>query len=339
MSYIELYGLIRSPAFHQGKDILKGLSREVRSVSEGMLEADWEIFQYEKINKVDLNLHVLCYVDGTLIGGIPELSQLAIEKYKYIESGSQAIYSAEAESSYIQKISSVSKKYILWYIKINEGPEKKLVLELDHQNCPKTTENFWQLSNGYKDLTYEGSTIHRLVPEGYIEGGFINTPSGKTHNSIYGDFFPDENYSYLHNKPGVLGMSKFGRNQNGSLFYITLRPLPHLNGNMVAFGRVVEGMDVIRSISSLQHNNQRPVNNIVITKSKNYLAILMPNINETRPKSHKDHGSSKLENADLETLISRREAIVKEIESTRQELEQQKILRNMISDMIAEMTS
>ena len=65
----------------------------------------------------------------------------------------------------------------------------------------------------------------------------------------------------------------------------------------------------------------------------------MPIANESRPKSHKDHGSSKLENADLDTLIHRREAIVKEIESTRQELEQQKVLRNMISDMIAEMTA
>ena len=142
MSYIELYGLIRSPAFHQGKDILKGLSKEVRGVSEGMLETDWEIFQQKKTNKIEANLEVLCYVDGSLIGGVEELSSLAVEKYKYIDSGNQAIYTAEAESSYIQQISSPSKKYILWHIKVAENPEKKVVLELDYQNCPRTTENF-----------------------------------------------------------------------------------------------------------------------------------------------------------------------------------------------------
>ncbi|OMJ81229.1 hypothetical protein SteCoe_18346 [Stentor coeruleus] len=337
MSYIELYGLIRSGSFHQGRSILKGLSNEVRSFTEGMLEADWELFQLKKFNKIDADLEVLCYLDNMLIGGIFELSQLAIEKYKYIENTSQSVFTSEAESSYIQKISSPLKKYVLWHIKIGESTEKKLVIELDVQNCPRTCENFWQLSNGFKDLSYSGSTIHRVIQDGYIEGGLITTSSGKSHSSIYGEFFADENYSYLHDKPGVIGMSKFGRNENGSLFYITARPLPHLNGRMVAFGRVIEGMDVIKAISMLPHVNQRPVANVVITKSQNYLSILMPTAHESRPKSHKDQGSSKLENADLETLIARREAIVKEIESTRQELEQQKILRNMISELIAEM--
>lgn len=337
MSFIELYGLIHSPSFHQSQSIIKNLSNEIRSHIEGMFESDWELFQQKKHNKVDPSLEVLCYVDGILIGGSYELSQLALEKYKFIENLSQGIFASEAETAYIQKISSVMKKYVLWHIKIANGAEKKVVIELDIQNCPRTCENFWQLSNGFKDLCYTGSLIHRVVPDGYIEGGFINTVSGKSHCSIYGEFFDDENYSYLHDKPGVVGMSKFGRNQNGSLFYITLRPSPCLNGRMVAFGRVVEGLDAIRAASNVPHLNQRPVDNVLITKSQNYLSVLMPVASESRPKSHKDQGASKLENADLETLISRREAIVKEIESTRQELEQQKILRTMISDMIAEM--
>ena len=339
MSYIELYGLIRSPEFHRGNNILKGLSKEIRSISEGMLETDWEIFQQKKVNKIEPGLELLCFVDGSLLQNASDLSQLAIEKYKYIETGSQAMYTAEAESSYIQKISSPSKKYILWHIKIGEGAEKKVVLELDAQNCPHTTENFWQLAKGYKGLSYHGSSIHRVVQEGYIEGGFLNTATGKSHQSINGEFFADENYSYAHDKPGVIGMSKFGRNQNGSVFYITMRPLPHLDRHLVAFGRVIEGMDVIRTIGALQHANQRPCVSVVICKSQDYLGILMPTAQENRPKSHKDQGSSKLENADLETLINRREAIVKEIESTRQELDQQRVLRNMISDMIAEMTA
>lgn len=339
MSYIELYGLIRSPEFHQGNNILKGLSKEISSTSEGMLETDWEIFQVKKCNKIEPGLEVLCYIDGVLLSGVSELSQLAIEKYKYIETGSHALYTAEAESSYIQKVSSPSKKYVLWHIKIGESAEKKVVFELDAHNCPNTTENFWQLANGCNGRNYAGSSIHRVVQDGYIEGGFIMTQTGKTHNSIYGDFFADENYSYAHDKPGVIGMSKFGRNQNGSVFYVTVRPMPHLDRHLVAFGRVIEGMDTIRTIAALANTNQRPISSVVITKSQDYLSILMPTAQENRPKSHKDQGSSKLENANLETLINRREAIVKEIESTKQELEQQKVLRNMISDMIAEMTA
>ena len=339
MSYIEVYGLIRSSAFHQAKAILKGLSNEVRGYSEGMFESDWELFQQSKLNKLDISLETLIYIDGQHIGGTSELSSVAIDKYKYIELGNQALYLAEAESSYIQMISAPSKQYILWHIKIGDGPEKKVVIELDKQNCPRTAENFYQLANGFKDLNYQGSSIHRVVQDGYIEGGFINTATGKSHTSIYGEFFDDENYSYEHSRPGVLGMSKFGRGQNGSVFYITLRPLPHLNGRMVAFGRVIEGMDVIRAISAIPSNSQRPVSTVLITKSQNYLNILMPTANESRPKSHKYHGSSKLENADMETLVQRRVDILKEIEVCKQELEQQKAIRNMISEMIASMTA
>jgi cyclophilin family peptidyl-prolyl cis-trans isomerase len=337
MSYIELYGLIRSPSFHQGKCILRGLDSQVRSTSEGMFETDWEIFQQKKRNKVDPSCEVLVYLDGALLGDVSDLSQLAIDRYKYIESSSQAVFSAEAEASYIQMMSSPHKRYVLWHVKVGDSSEKRVVLELDTLNLPRTCENFWQLANGYKDLSYQGSSIHRVVADGYVEGGFLNTNSGKVHTSIYGEFFEDENYSYLHDRPGVLGMSKFARDQNGSVFYITLRPLPHLNGRLVAFGRVIEGMETIRAVSKLPHSIQMPASSVLITKSQNYLSILMPTAHESRPKSHKDHGSSKLENADLETLMHRREAIVKEIESTKAELEQQRKLRDMIAEMIAEM--
>jgi cyclophilin family peptidyl-prolyl cis-trans isomerase len=304
-----------------------------------MFETDWEQFQLKRRNKQDPSTETLVFIDNHCIGGTSELCQLAVEKYKYIEVGNQATYLAEAESSYIQMISSPSKQYVLWHIKIGEGSEKKVVIELDKQNCPRTSDNFWQLANGYKELTYQGTTIHRVVQDGYIEGGFIQTGSNKSHSSIFGEFFDDENYSFKHNRPGVVGMSKFDRGQNGSVFYITLRPLPHLDGRMVAFGRVVEGMEVIRNLGAIPCNSQRPVTTVVITKSQNYLNILMPTAGESRPKSHKFHGSSKLENADMETLSQRRLDILKEIEICKQELEQQKAIRNMIAEMIASMTA
>mmetsp|Transcript_30668 Transcript_30668/g.30306 ORF Transcript_30668/g.30306 Transcript_30668/m.30306 type:complete len:183 (+) Transcript_30668:267-815(+) len=178
--------------------------------------------------------------------------------------------------------------------------------------------------------------FHRVVANGYVEGGFISSSDGsKTNSSIYGNYFSDENYSYLHDKPGIIGMSNTGKHKNGSVFYITLRPMMHLNGRLVAFGRVVEGIDVVREISQVQCKNQRPLVPCVIISSGNYLNSLAGG--ENKQRLHKDHFQSKLEAADLNTLMSRREAIVKEIESTREELEEQRKFRDVISNLIADM--
>ncbi|CAG9332706.1 unnamed protein product [Blepharisma stoltei] len=227
------------------------------------------------------------------------------------------------------------KKYVHWQVRIGDSPEQKVVIELDFASCPRTCENFWQIANSYKDLSYRGSLFHRIVPNGYIEGGFLNLSDGtKANSSIYGTYFSDENYSYLHDKPGVIGMSNSGKHKNGSVFYITLRPMAHLNGRLVGFGRVVEGFDVIKAISQVPCKNQRPLVACSILSSGNYLNSL-PDENKTR--LHKDHFQSKLEAADLNTLMSRREAIVKEIESTREELEEQRKFRDVISNLIADM--
>jgi cyclophilin family peptidyl-prolyl cis-trans isomerase len=337
MSYIELYGLIRSTSFHHGLSIVKNLQSSSRSHTEGFFEADWEQFQLKKCNKFDPSLEVLCYINNLLIDGIGELSQIALEKYKYIENTSPSIFAAEAERAYLQKLSNPSKKYVLWHIKIANNQEKPLVIELDLQKCPKTSENFWQLSNTNNTLYYEGSTIHRIVSNGYIEGGFISTASGKSHFSIYGNFFEDENYSYLHDKPGVIGMSKYGRNENGSLFYITLRPFPSLDGKMVAFGRVVEGMDVVRLIGNAPVINQKPSDMIVITKSQGYIEFLTEIYRNDR--SGLDEVKEKgFGNEEDEDLVLRRDAIVQEIENERHESGQQKILRTMIADIIEGLT-
>ncbi|OMJ81235.1 hypothetical protein SteCoe_18353 [Stentor coeruleus] len=328
MSYIELYGLLRSASFHHGLSILKNLQSSSHSHTEGFFEVDWEQFQMKKCGKYDPNLEILCYIDTLLIGGISELSQIALEKYKYIENTNLSTFATEAERAYLQKLSNPSKKYVIWHIKIANNKEQPLVIELDIQKCPKSCDNFWQLSNPNNTLYYAGSTIHRIVSNGYIEGGFINTPSGKSPFSINGGFFDDENYSYLHDKPGVIGMSKYGRNENGSLFYITLRPFPNLDGRMVAFGRVVEGMNVVRLISNVNVVNQKPSDLIVITKSQGYIESLTENFKE---RGGLDEGEEKEE---VEDLVMRRDAIVEEIENARLETGQQKILRTMIADII-----
>jgi peptidyl-prolyl isomerase D len=85
--------------------------------------------------------------------------------------------------------------------------------------------------------------------------------------SIYGRNFSDENFNIKHDKPGLLSMANAGPNTNGSQFFITTVPTPHLNGRHVVFGRVVsaEHMRVVRNIENVRTGyNDRPAVDVVI---------------------------------------------------------------------------
>lgn len=158
------------------------------------------------------------------------------------------------------------KKYVEWEISFNFS-NFKILIELDFLACPRTCENFWQISTGCKNLSYLNSKIHRSVASCYIEGGIIESAS----KSIYLDYFPDENFNYKHDVSGVIGMVKSECGRNGTRFYITLRPIEYFDGKLVAFGRIVEGMDTIRAISKLPTSNQRIIPDVLITNTKQYL--------------------------------------------------------------------
>ena len=72
---------------------------------------------------------------------------------------------------------------------------------------------------------------------------------GRGGESIYGPKFADEDLSGRHDKKGLLSMANAGRNSNGSQFFITLAPLPHLDGKHTVFGRVTAGMELVELIS------------------------------------------------------------------------------------------
>lgn len=216
-----------------------------------------------------------------------------------------------------------------WWVRIGQKEEQRILLELDFELCPRACENFWQLSLGYRDLSYRDSQIHRVVKNGFLEGGLIQGQN----MSIYGGFFHDENYGYSHHSAGVLGMSNAGRHKNGSVFYLTLRGLPHLNGRSIAFGRVVEGLGVLREIESLKTSCQRPVEAVSIVRCEDYLELLLPKESE---RSQGEHVHSKLEGASMEKLLERRQAILKEIQSTQDELDEQKRFRGVLSEIISD---
>ena len=80
-------------------------------------------------------------------------------------------------------------------------------------------------------------------------GGDIVFGNGRGGDSIYGPRFRDERFLHKHDRAGLLAMANTGPDTNSSQFYLTLCAAPHLDGSSVVFGEVVEGLDVLESIS------------------------------------------------------------------------------------------
>jgi len=133
--------------------------------------------------------------------------------------------------------------------------EGRVVIGLFGDIVPMTATNFAQLSKGMKRdrqvMSYKNSPIHRIVRDFVIQtGDFINY-DGTGSKSIYGDRFVDENFILSHRSAGWVSMANYGKDTNGSQFFLTLVPARWLDGHHVVFGRVVHGMDMVRYIGEL----------------------------------------------------------------------------------------
>ena len=123
-----------------------------------------------------------------------------------------------------------------------ETDKGDMKIELFADKAPKTVNNFVFLS---RQGFYEGVIFHRVIADFMVQGG---DPSG-TGTGGPGYKFEDEfDTSLRHDKPGVLSMANAGPGTNGSQFFITHVPTPHLDDKHSVFGQVQDGMDVLMSI-------------------------------------------------------------------------------------------
>jgi len=167
-------------------------------------------------------------------------------------------------------------------ISVAGAPPRRVAFELRPDKCPNTCANFAALcrssatavrrskrEGGRAPPTYRGTIFHRIIPGFMIQGGdyenFDGTGGQAAPSSSLTKFgesptFPDEDFSIPHDMEGVLSMANRGRDTNGSQFFVTLGRAPHLDGKHVAFGRVIEGMEVMRDASRVDtEGGGRPV--------------------------------------------------------------------------------
>eukprot|EP01098_Paradermamoeba_levis_P011563 TRINITY_DN495_c0_g1_i1.p1 TRINITY_DN495_c0_g1~~TRINITY_DN495_c0_g1_i1.p1 ORF type:complete len:179 (+),score=36.62 TRINITY_DN495_c0_g1_i1:82-618(+) len=152
----------------------------------------------------------------------------------------------------------------------------RIKMELFAHLVPKTAENFRQFCTGeFKKLGspigYKGCHFHRVIKDFMIQGGDFIRGDGTGSASIYGDKFADETFKLKHSGAGLLSMANSGPNTNGCQFFVTCAPCDWLDGKHVVFGRVVEGLRIVRMIENVSVGpNNKPKLPCVITECGEY---------------------------------------------------------------------
>src|SRR5215207_9293123 len=152
--------------------------------------------------------------------------------------------------------------------------EGSFTIRLFEKEAPKTVANFVGLAEGTKEWKdpssgekktapyYDGVSFHRIIEGFMIQGGDrLGTGTGGPGYNFGDEFHP----SRRHSSAGILSMANAGPNTNGSQFFITLGPTPHLDNRHTVFGEVAEGLDVVKKIGAVPTGRQdRPVKPVVM---------------------------------------------------------------------------
>jgi len=263
---ISITGLLSSGEYQQAKAaaeaVVGGFQRDVSAEITGLLEADWAGFiSQQKTGRQDswgVTEPVLITVDDALKGTVAEFVAWVAATFNIAADTYAAEFEAIGAGALRNHYNKDGSTFVFMDLTVDGAQAGRLVFELYTSVCPKTSENFMKLCTGEAGtnergtaLTYEGSVIHRIQERGWVQGGDIVSATGSAGDSVHGETFPDENFIVQHDGRGILSMANSGLHTNASQFNISFRGLPWMNQKYVAFGKVVEGSDVLAQLEGV----------------------------------------------------------------------------------------
>ena len=152
-----------------------------------------------------------------------------------------------------------SKKYFAT-VEMEKGGQ--FVIELYADKAPQTVNNFVFLA---RDGFYDNTTFHRVIKGFMAQGG---DPTGSGTGGPGYNYDGEYSAKAKHDKPGILSMANTGRpTSDGSQFFLTFVPTPHLDGKHTVFGEVVKGMDAVKALEKSGSGNGQTKEKLEITKA------------------------------------------------------------------------
>eukprot|EP01031_Cornospumella_fuschlensis_P041813 gene41813-51036_t len=147
-------------------------------------------------------------------------------------------------------------------------PLGTLEIELARDIVPRTVDNFVKLVTGDNAFQrcYKGTKVHRIQKGvAIMMGDVVHNDGSGSHSAVSRQFFKDENFIIPHSARGLVSMASIGVNTNGSQFYLSLSPSPHMNGRCTVFGRLKGGEEVLSRLEKVFTVRRIPVTDIVVT--------------------------------------------------------------------------
>lgn len=274
MVVITVAGKLNDAHFQQCKKAAEFIATQIGGIEvdvKSLLPADYDLALpelmvpfYPEVRKH--NGAVLCHAGaGRYIGGRDAFMAYCETTFGYTDRTHPIFYERLAKTHMREYVAKTGREYVQMEVSIGGEVEGKLLIELFTDHTPKTCANFKALVKGGHDeipdgAGYTGCLIHQVMAGGWFQTGDVVKKDGTGEACcIYGESFGDECFRVKHDKPGILAMASAKRNKNGCQFYVTQCVLDSLDGKRVGFGRVIDGLRLMKIIDRVETDPfQRP---------------------------------------------------------------------------------